>query len=317
MCACMYECVCVYVCMCVCVCVCGRSQQRVPMQQTSVVGHLADSSGARAGPVLQAVPPHNNYFTNNNNYNNYNYNNNYFTTNAGGGGMEAGGGGQLLLQQQRLNHHQHDGSSSSQRNMMMMTGFNAEATMMTNDQRSLSGGMDGDGTTMGPPPVMMMGPQGGPPAASTVQLPSCSRWFDTDKVHDVEREQLYVFFAGYPGLDDAKREDEYLKIRNAIVHKYRQNVSRHLTVTDCRRIIDGDAALLLRLHSFLDYWGIINFQADPATVPSQSRLYRFEICCFFVVTRAPVIAASNDDGDLRSQSCASRPHHVVRALPRL
>lgn len=35
-----------------------------------------------------------------------------------------------------------------------------------------------------------------------------------------------------------------------------------------------DAALLLRVYTFLDYWGIINFEANPLTVPSSIRRKR-------------------------------------------
>ncbi|KAF8819698.1 SWIRM domain-containing protein [Cardiosporidium cionae] len=97
-------------------------------------------------------------------------------------------------------------------------------------------------------------------------LPTCSRWFDSHVVNAIERNQLSSLFSG-SGLSLKEKEHSYKLIRNTIVAAYRQNPQRYLSATECRKLIDGDAALILRLHSFLDYWGIINFQADPSTIP--------------------------------------------------
>ncbi len=36
----------------------------------------------------------------------------------------------------------------------------------------------------------------------------------------------------------------------------------------CRRHLAGDACSILRIHSFLEHWGIINFNVDPSNKPT-------------------------------------------------
>ena len=55
----------------------------------------------------------------------------------------------------------------------------------------------------------------------------------------------------------------YRDIRNKIVNQYREDSSRHLTYTACRQALGGDANVILRIWTFLDDWGLINFQAKP------------------------------------------------------
>lgn len=37
----------------------------------------------------------------------------------------------------------------------------------------------------------------------------------------------------------------------------------HLTATTCRRNLAGDVCAIMRVHAFLEYWGLINFNVDP------------------------------------------------------
>ncbi|ESS30656.1 SWIRM domain-containing protein [Toxoplasma gondii GAB2-2007-GAL-DOM2] len=99
------------------------------------------------------------------------------------------------------------------------------------------------------------------------KLPSCTFWFDETKLATVERDLLPSLFVD-SGLPAAELEERYLQLRQAVVSLYRADPTKYLSFSECRRVIAADAALLLRLHSFLDYWGVINFQADPATIPS-------------------------------------------------
>ncbi|XP_036355125.1 SWI/SNF complex subunit SMARCC1-like [Octopus sinensis] len=56
--------------------------------------------------------------------------------------------------------------------------------------------------------------------------------------------------------------DEYLGYRNFMVDSYRINPTQYLTFTACRRNLAGDACSILRLHSFLEQWGLINYQVE-------------------------------------------------------
>ncbi|CBZ51590.1 hypothetical protein NCLIV_013840 [Neospora caninum Liverpool] len=99
------------------------------------------------------------------------------------------------------------------------------------------------------------------------KLPSCSAWFDETKIGAIEQDLLPTLFVD-SALTASEREERYFQLRQAIVSLYRSDPTKYLSFSECRRAIAADAALLLRVHSFLDYWGVINFQADPATIPS-------------------------------------------------
>lgn len=59
-----------------------------------------------------------------------------------------------------------------------------------------------------------------------------------------------------------KSGQKYLGIRNSIVHLYHQNVQTFLTATECRRKIAGDVAFIIRVHEFLDAFGVINYNPE-------------------------------------------------------
>lgn len=61
---------------------------------------------------------------------------------------------------------------------------------------------------------------------------------------------------------------------------YRENTRAYLTATTCRRRIAGDACTILRVHAFLEHWGLINFNYDPKKrdLGKVSSSYKGEIC---------------------------------------
>lgn len=110
--------------------------------------------------------------------------------------------------------------------------------------------------------------------APLVLLPSCASWFDMENVSDIERKALPEFFSGKLL---SKTPQVYKEYRNFMVRLYRANPHVYLTVTACRRQLAGDVNGILRVHSFLDHWGIINFCADPQTKPHRMSMSRPEI----------------------------------------
>ena len=138
----------------------------------------------------------------------------------------------------------------------------------------------------------------GPPAAKLL-VPGHSAWFRYYAVHRLEREALPEWFdgrhAGGEGASSNKTPESYLKLRNLLVDAYREDPLRRLTYTEARARAAAaaasaaaaaaagggesggnageaaagfDAASVLRLHSFLDHWGIVNFQAAPPAAAS-------------------------------------------------
>ena len=89
-----------------------------------------------------------------------------------------------------------------------------------------------------------------------IVLPSYSVWFDSSKMHQIEK-SAFPEYAQTPA--DVGR---YISIRNKIVETYRDFPQVPLYATDCLRHVSADASTVFRVHSFLDYWGIINTESD-------------------------------------------------------
>lgn len=98
-----------------------------------------------------------------------------------------------------------------------------------------------------------------------VIIPSFAAWFDFEKIHEIEKKSLPEFFNNNSRF---KTEKSYQDIRNFMIHAYRLNPIEYLTVTATRRNIAADVASIIRIHAFLEQWGLINYQIDPKTKPS-------------------------------------------------
>ncbi|OAV91480.1 hypothetical protein PTTG_05088 [Puccinia triticina 1-1 BBBD Race 1] len=96
-------------------------------------------------------------------------------------------------------------------------------------------------------------------------IPSYAAWFDLTKIHPLEKKSLPEFFNG---RNRSKVPSIYKDYRDFIVNSYRLNPSEYLTVTACRRNLAGDVCAIMRVHAFLEQWGIINYQVDLDTRPA-------------------------------------------------
>lgn len=92
-------------------------------------------------------------------------------------------------------------------------------------------------------------------------LPSYSTWFDMTVVHDIERKALPEFFNN---RNRSKTQPIYKDYRDFMINTYRLNPSEYLTVTACRRNLAGDVCAIMRVHAFLEQWGLINYQVRLA-----------------------------------------------------
>jgi hypothetical protein len=128
---------------------------------------------------------------------------------------------------------------------------------------------DGDGAVNGTAP-----PADGEPAQSkaslesqarshlvaqthSIILPSYSTWFDMHQIHNIERKALPEFFNS---RNRSKTGGIYKDYRDFMINTYRLNPSEYLTVTACRRNLAGDVCSIMRVHAFLEQWGLINYQ---------------------------------------------------------
>lgn len=95
-------------------------------------------------------------------------------------------------------------------------------------------------------------------------LPSYCSWFNMSKIHKIEKESLPEFF---DTTHPSKSPKIYINYRNFMINSYRLNPNEYLTLTSCRRNLVGDVGTLMRVHRFLNKWGLINYQVNPNFKP--------------------------------------------------
>ena len=95
-----------------------------------------------------------------------------------------------------------------------------------------------------------------------IVLPSYSAWFDMNTIHQIERKALPEFFNT---RNRSKTPAVYKDYRDFMINAYRLNPVEYLTVTACRRNLAGDVCAIMRVHAFLEQWGLINYQVRCAS----------------------------------------------------
>lgn len=93
--------------------------------------------------------------------------------------------------------------------------------------------------------------------AHQIILPSYSTWFDMHQLHPIEVKSLPEFFNN---RNRSKTPAVYKDYRDFMINTYRLNPVEYLTVTACRRNLAGDVCAIMRVHAFLEQWGLINYQ---------------------------------------------------------
>lgn len=90
-------------------------------------------------------------------------------------------------------------------------------------------------------------------------LPSYVSWFDMNTINPIEKKAMAEFFNG---RNRSKTPATYKDYRDFMINTYRLNPIEYLTVTACRRNLAGDVCAIMRIHSFLEQWGLINYQVS-------------------------------------------------------
>lgn len=90
-----------------------------------------------------------------------------------------------------------------------------------------------------------------------VIIPSYSAWFSMSSIHPLEQRAVPEFFNS---KNRSKTPGIYKEYRDFMINTYRLRPSEYLTVTACRRNLAGDVCAVMRVHAFLEQWGLINFQ---------------------------------------------------------
>uniref|UniRef100_A0A4W6CQN1 SWI/SNF related BAF chromatin remodeling complex subunit C1b n=1 Tax=Lates calcarifer TaxID=8187 RepID=A0A4W6CQN1_LATCA len=95
-------------------------------------------------------------------------------------------------------------------------------------------------------------------------IPSYTSWFNNNSIHLIEKRALPEFFNG---KNKSKSPEIYLAYRNFMIDTYRLNPQEYLSSTSCRRNLTGDVCAVMRVHAFLEQWGLINYQVDAESRP--------------------------------------------------
>lgn len=90
-----------------------------------------------------------------------------------------------------------------------------------------------------------------------IVLPSYSTWFDMHTIHPLEKKAMPEFFNN---RNRSKTPAVYKDYRDFMINTYRLNPPEYLTVTACRRNLAGDVCAIMRVHAFVEQWGLINYQ---------------------------------------------------------
>lgn len=96
-------------------------------------------------------------------------------------------------------------------------------------------------------------------------VPSYSAWFDYNSIHVIEKRAMPEFFNG---KNKSKSPEIYMAYRNFMIDTYRLNPTEYLTSTACRRNLAGDVCAIMRVHAFLEQWGLVNYQIDVDARPT-------------------------------------------------
>lgn len=101
-------------------------------------------------------------------------------------------------------------------------------------------------------------------------IPSCASWFVPSNVNQIEIDSLPEWFNGrYP----SKTPQTYIAYRNYIIAMYRKKPESSLPAAVCWRSLPGDVCAVIRLHAFLEHWGLINFQTTQV-YPKELQTYQ-------------------------------------------
>lgn len=96
-----------------------------------------------------------------------------------------------------------------------------------------------------------------------ILIPSHSIWFKISEINDIEKRSLPEFFEG---KSSTKTPEIYKEYRNYMVKSYREHPNKYLTATVCRKALPGDISTIMKVHAFLEHWGLINYGVTPSKV---------------------------------------------------
>ena len=125
-----------------------------------------------------------------------------------------------------------------------------------------------------------------------VEIPAHASWFDMTTIHNIERVSLPEFFTNN---NLSKTTAIYQDYRDFMINAYRLNPKEYLAVTACRRNLAGDVCAIMRVHAFLEQWGLINSEVKKKKkkVDHDPSLFDLPFFFFFFTVRPFYLAFSS------------------------
>ncbi|XP_006347622.1 SWI/SNF complex subunit SWI3A [Solanum tuberosum] len=103
------------------------------------------------------------------------------------------------------------------------------------------------------------------PTHDLYTIPSYTSWFSWQSIHEVERLSLREFF---DGSSISRTPRIYKEYRDYMITSYREDPTRRLSFSDIRKWLVGDISVLHKVFTFLEKWGLINFDPSNAETPA-------------------------------------------------
>eukprot|EP01006_Ploeotia_vitrea_P035513 TRINITY_DN65895_c14_g1_i1.p1 TRINITY_DN65895_c14_g1~~TRINITY_DN65895_c14_g1_i1.p1 ORF type:complete len:699 (+),score=109.99 TRINITY_DN65895_c14_g1_i1:70-2166(+) len=129
-------------------------------------------------------------------------------------------------------------------------------------------------------------------ARPSITVPVFAQWYRDDRIHPIEVEAFPEFFPDpQQPSNSCNNEATYRSYRDFMINVYRSTPNRYLTATEARVRLNGDASVIIRLHEFLEHWGLIN-HGHPET--SQVSSWELAPSAYPIVWDTPTGIKPND-----------------------
>ena len=103
--------------------------------------------------------------------------------------------------------------------------------------------------------------------ARAAHVPSYATWFEFGQVNEIEKASLPEWFTNEASAGATRNSQSYIESRDFMVGTWRSHPEVYLSFTACRRHLAGDVCAMMRIFSFLEHWGLINYQVEPESLP--------------------------------------------------
>jgi len=96
-----------------------------------------------------------------------------------------------------------------------------------------------------------------------MEAPRASFWFDDSSIHVIEKRSLPEFFEG---KSEELSPELYKTYRDKMIDLWKNNSREFLSISTACKSLRADVGVVMRVHTFLEHWGLINRAVEPIIV---------------------------------------------------